>query len=200
MIPINHRLDAPAIYIFASDDAWDHERITAEKSLVEAWAARRALEAANAEAAARGEEPAPLPELERVAWESWRDHPVARYQSGASRFDRATIAGYIKSGAKPTTVTLRHMSLSQWSELQALFESEATGPGGETIGRTRTLIYSLRHGVEEFAELKIKAGARGLTDADLDALRRAIGDANWLALAYACMTLQNVLTPDESFR
>ena len=200
MIPLNHRIDAIPIYIFERDDAWDHDRIAAERKLIEAWHARRMIEAANVEALAKGEQQAPVPELEPSTWERWRDHPVARYHSGESRFDQSTIAGYLKPGAKPTIVKLRSMNLPQWGELQALVEAEVRGPDGDIVGRTRTLVFAMRHGIDEFAELKLKAGSRGLTDAELETIRRGIGDQQWIPLAYACMSLQNALTPDESFR
>lgn len=158
-IPINHRIDAPALFILPHDDAWDTARIEAESP---------------------GE-----------------DHPITRYRRGVSRYDLETVRAYLRPGSTPTIFALRRMTPARWLELQTQMESES----GD-VGRTRTLALALRHGLDACKlgdDIEIKAGHNGLTDAEVDTLRRLVGDASWISIGYACLFVQNSITPTEAF-
>lgn len=134
--PPTHRLDAPGVFIFPHDDAWDSARIDAEldelAELVLAQARRSAVEAAarqvgvepedlDAELRAKAEASVMLSADEQDAARS--THPVLRYHRGESRFQLdapdqgprgpACAAGYLRSGADATRFDLRRVG---WRE------------------------------------------------------------------------------------
>lgn len=209
-IPYNHRFTHTPIFIFAGDDAWDSVRIEAEQTKIAERQAALALEQVDASTPV----PPPLP------WQSWSEHPVSRYREGLSRFDIETVRDYLLPDKSPTLVKLRRMTHPQWVELQTMFESERTirepvvddagqqitrldgSPiiaASSVVGRLKTLMFALRMVVVECGDLGVKAGARGLTDEQCDALRDQLGNDQFLALAYACLAATRALTPDESF-
>lgn len=176
--PPTHRVDAPAVFIFPSDGAWDHERIDAE--VAELVAAKLAeVKAAAVETAAReaGVEVDALPPEQREAVEAScvltvdeeREarlrHPVGRYHAGETRYDLsasdhgprgpvASVLDYLKPDAEPHRFHLRRLTFRQRAELEAARFAEATRGGGDPIGRW---LKAVRHGVT-----KIEEGSRVL--------------------------------------
>lgn len=166
--PPTHRVDAPAVYIPATDPAWDMPRILAE--LDELVAMKRdevRREAVEAAARERGAEPDALPDDARreveasvVLAENEREearnrHPFQRYQRGETRFDLtaadhgprgpvASVLDYLKPGEVPTMIHLRRLTFRQRAE----FEVDAR-VGNSPVARW---IEVIRCGVIKIAE------------------------------------------------
>lgn len=127
-----HAVDAPGVFIFAHDAAWDIDRITAEQAdlvgvaLEEARAAavdRHARERGVAVVELTEEELADVTEAvelsddERQAAED--RHPWNRYRAGVGRYDldaedqgphgRVTPRAYLREGVEPTFFYLRRV-------------------------------------------------------------------------------------------
>ena len=117
--PATHRIDAPIIYIHPLDDAWDRERIEAE---------RETLRGALATALESSTDP-----KRRAAIACDMRHPVDVYYSGATRYDLdaplklwtsatekpqpVTARGYLRGPA--TEFTLRRLDSARWSVFSA---------------------------------------------------------------------------------
>ena len=170
-----HRLTHSPTFIFASDDAWDSDKIEADRKRITS------------------------PEGD-PQWLTWDAHPVARYRAGRSRYDVETVRPWLLADKAPTLVRLRRMTFEQWQTWQGLLEG--VRPSGQ--GVNRHLVFAMRHGLER-VELAPdhtieSVGGLGLSDDQLEALRREVGDAQFQELAIACAHMQQALTADEAFR
>lgn len=213
-----HRVDAPAVFIFGHDDAWNRERIAAELGeLVEM--KRKAVQAAAVETMARGAglEPDELTAEQRETAEgsvvltvdeetdARERHPVARYLAGETRFDVAapdvgprgpvaSVRDYLLPDGKPSEFVLRRMNYAQ----RIAIEIER-----DLIRRCALLV---RAGVKEIREGGVvrwaaKSDEDVLPDEWLDVLTEAAGSAsNLITLAGACKRYSAPLTEAEGKR
>jgi hypothetical protein len=135
-----HRIDVPGQYVFPWDDAWDVERIRAERDLLAEQALAKlkteAVEKMRAELGrdltneerATAEESCALTEDERRQAEE--QHPVPRYTSGEARYDPAAMDqgphgparawDYFREGTDATVFTLRRVGYQTRMRLEAL--------------------------------------------------------------------------------
>lgn len=161
------------VYVSASDDAWDHERINREHRLI------------------RGEEkPA---EGEVIPWQSEDDHPVKRYVSGSARFDLATVRDYFKPDTKPVEFKLRRVGFPYpWTSIQDYIER-----GKLVDARVQAIAHTLASidGVD--FDFKRKKPSDPLDDDGLERLRDLIGDREFTMLGFACINANAALTSAE---
>lgn len=104
--PPQHRIDAPILFVHATDTAWDEERIQREQQ------------------AMRSADPP----------QEASSHPVARYLGGFTRYDldaAATVLGqvvtvrdYLDDAKQPTIWKLRRLSADEWYDVHPLFERD----------------------------------------------------------------------------
>lgn len=83
-LPPAHRVNHAPVLIPSADDAWDNEKIEADKAAI-----------------LRGERP---------EWPTAADHPTSRYWNGESRYDEATISDWLKPGSEPARIVLRRIA------------------------------------------------------------------------------------------
>jgi hypothetical protein len=213
-----HRADAPGVFIFGSDDAWDHPRIEAEADeLVEMKLAAVRREAVEAAARERGVSPDDLPadvraEVEAgvVLTEAERAdvlarHPVARFLRGESRFDLAapdqgprgpvaSVREYLKPDAQPTEFVLRRIGHARRLEIDLERDT-----GRRFVRLVRAGVAAIRCGGAVLWEAKERGDS--LPDEWLDALVDADGFSGQLIyLAGACKAYSAPLTDAEGKR
>lgn len=167
-LPPPHRIDHTPILIFANDDAWDHERI--DKELV-------AIDAGDS------------------AWDSKGDHPWSRYLGGFTRADLQPVREYLQAGRDPVQVTLRRLSLRDWTHNRALAATSL--PAAE--------LHAIRHGVLRVDGADLELGRGGsedgpLTDDDLEALRSLVGEENFWTAGKFCRFISKELLDFEKKR
>jgi hypothetical protein len=144
--PPQYRADASGFLVHESDDAWDRERIAAE---------REKMLAAGLET---------------------KHHPVARYLGGWTRYDldadatlfdqSVRVREYLDESKKPTIWKLRRLGREEWYEVQALFEgSRARGEPRPIRCNARCCELGLA-GVENGPTLELTGGRP--TRGDLD--------------------------------
>lgn len=202
--PPTHRVDAPGVFIFATDTAWDSERIGAElEALIAAKLEQIKRDAVEAAARGAGVDVADLSPEQRAAAEAScvlteaeqadarARHPVMRYHAGATRYQPsapdvgprgpACAADYLRPGVDATEFVLRRINYAR----RAAVELE------------RDLIHRLASYVRAGVSA-IRCGGAVLWEARdpaetlppdwLDALADADGGAavNLIALAAAC--------------
>jgi hypothetical protein len=107
-------------------------------------------------------------------WKTLEEHPITRYWSGESRGDLSTVVEYLRKGACYTLFRLRRLPLRAWAQVQQLRER------GESVESRYTLV---RLGVVavENADLEITPGK--LSDEQIDAIRRVLGDSEFMMLS-----------------
>lgn len=93
--PPQYRSDAPIIYVHERDDAWDEARVQAEQ----------------AEMRKNDQDP--------------KQHPVARYLGGFTRYDLDPVREYLDESKRPTFWHLRRLELHEWYEVQPEWEHKA---------------------------------------------------------------------------
>lgn len=174
-LPINHRVDAPIIYVSVSDDAWDFERIAREKDMI----------------AGKLEPESDEP----VAWASDDDHPFTRYVSGRSRFDLSTVRDYLLPDAAPVQWHFRRLRLSRWAEVAELLEQGKMYRAKlQAIGLALVKVEGLDVVFER------RKPTQPLGEDDLDKLRRLLGDAEFHLLGLAAIAAQRELDEAEKKR
>lgn len=213
-----HRADAPGVFIFSADDAWDHPRIAAEADeLVAMKLAAVQREAVEAAARERGVSPDDLPADVRAEVEAGvvlteaekadalARHPVARYLRGESRFDLAapdqgprgpvaSVCEYLKPDAQPTEFVLRRMGHARRMAIE--LERDL---GRRFVRLVRAGVAAIRCGASALWEAK--GHEDELPDAWLDALTDADGSASALIiLAGACKRYSAPLSDAEGKR
>ena len=201
-LPPTHRLDHTPIVIFPSDGAWDNAKIEADQRAIEA-RVRRDERVADLRGRAALDEAqrAELAALEAgtgepCPWPSLADHPVARYHSGESRYDKRTIEPWLKPTERPAMITLRRLT---WAEFRAW------GHLRHDLGNTAEAdAYAIRHGMLRASDLdglpwalERQHDAPPLTDAQLEQLRDRIGDGLMRLLAGAVYLVSRAPTPLE---
>jgi hypothetical protein len=199
--PPQHRVDAPGVYIVEADEAWDREKIDADKAMVkerlEVWA--RQVEEARKE---KLPEPPKPPTME--------DHPITRYQSGETRYDlnaplqwdgeEVPVTRYL-NGVPPTRFHLRRLPIDVYARCEE-FVLQASGKRqkGEEVDATPLWLDCVRHGIshvdgEDFG-FELRSGK--VTDAALQTLID-MGAGTWLIreLGLAVWRFAQPLTPQE---
>lgn len=144
--PPQHRVDAPILYVHPSDEAWQRERIEAEQTAMKA----------------RGEDP--------------KQHPVARYQGGWTRYDldaMSTVAGeartprdYLDESKQPTMWKLRRLDVAQWYEVHPLWDKAARASEKAFVAFLRAALVGIEK-VENGPTLELTAGRLTATDLQL---------------------------------
>lgn len=212
-----HRADAPGVFIFSTDDAWDHPRIEAEadelvsmklaavrREAVEAAARERGVSTDDLHADVRAEVEAGVMLTEQEKADALARHPVARYLRGESRFDLAapdvgprgpvaSVREYLKPDAQPTEFVLRRIGHARRLEIEL----------ERDLGRR--FVRLVRAGVAAIRGASVLWEAKGpdehLPDAWLDALTDAEGSASPLiVLAGACNRYSAPLSEAEGKR
>jgi hypothetical protein len=123
-LPPIHRVDHTPCLILAEDSAWDEERIRREQDEIEA-ARKDPVKAASCE------------------WPTIEDHPIYRYNSGASRFDLRTVEQYLKPDSDPVRITLRRLDDDgPWQQVLHLQEQD------RHVAARR---FAMRHGLVEIS-------------------------------------------------
>lgn len=210
-----HRADAPGVFIFANDDAWDLPRIKAEgDELVAMKLAAVKREAVEAAARERGVSPDDLPADVRAEVEALvvltedekadalARHPVARWIRGESRFDLlapdqgprgpvASVRDYFKPDARPTEFVLRRIGHARRLEIE--LERDL---GRRFVRFVRAGVAAIRCGAE--VSWAAKNADDHLPDEWLDALTDAEGSsAPLIILAGACNRYSEPLSEAE---
>lgn len=212
-----HRVDAPGVFIFSDDDAWDLPRIEAEgdemvamklaavkREAVEAAARERGVSSDDlpADVRAEVEDVVVLTEAEKA--DALARHPVARYLRGETRFDLlapdqgprgpvASVRDYFKPDARPTEFVLRRIGHARRMEIEL----------ERDLGRRFVLL--VRAGVAAVRGAEVSWSAKDATDhlpdAWLDALTDTAGSASPLIiLAGACNRFSAPLSEAEGKR
>lgn len=162
------------IYVSPSDSAWDTTRISREFRLISG-----------------DEEPA---EGEVVPWADRADHPVYRYQSGASRFDFDTVREYMLPGEVPTQFWLRRTSLKQWQAIIA--ELQTSNYDALCLAIACCFVKVIGADVD-FVRRDPK---QPLSDENVDLLRELLCNAEFALLGHACMAAAAGLSAPEKKR
>jgi hypothetical protein len=200
-IPVNHSLDKPMVYVPATDDAWDHPKIDDDLAKIAAKVAAAKAAAERSAAIASGdwvgdEDEADEPEADAsVPWESESEHPVRIYASGDSRFDLATVSGYLLQGRRPARFYMKRIGLRTWTEVVDLVSQNRTGEG---------LMLALRHGLDRidiegldgFKLQRIKA-SNTISEESLNDLRHLIGEHEFVMACWAAYNANRGLQPAE---
>lgn len=212
--PPTHRIDAPGVYIFPNDDAWDSERIDAELEELAELALLQAKRAA-VEVAARqvGVEPDDLTDDVRAKAEAValtdgeRDaarstHAVLRYHRGESRFQLdapdqgprgpACAADYLRSGADATRFELRRVGFRDRARIELETDPIARWTRWVQAGVARIT-------TGDRVEWAASGPADMLPEAWVEALADSAGSAaiNLISLAGACSRYSQPITPAE---
>ena len=209
-----HRIDVPGLFVFTWDDAWDKERIAAEREELAAMAHARMCSEARATMAAqlgRDLTPEELVEADEscVLTEDERDeamdrHPVSRFLAGDTRFDpRAVDQGprgqacafdYLREGATPTVFTLRRVGYQARMRIEALGMRDAAAShaawckaGVESIACGSDVLWQATPGERELPESWMET----IAETDGGALFSII------ALAAACKAYSRPLDDSE---
>lgn len=172
-LPLIHRVDHTPVVVLEDDNAWDKARIDSEFAQIDK---------------ARTD-----PELAATCqWPKLEDHPVYRYRIGASRFDLATVAGYLKPDVEPTRFTLRRLDDEvEWPRVEHLQEM------GRGVDARR---YALSRGLVEVDGLDIPfpiAAGEPLDAAQLKKLRSRISDTGVGLLGAAVINVSRELFDAE---
>ena len=107
----------------------------------------------------------------RAAADDDPDHPLARYWSGATRYDLATVADHLDEGTgKAVRFRLRRVSRAEWTQLK---EMQRLAPHHARIEAIKLGLVRIEGGPWDELDLEGPRTKDGrLTDADLDALDR----------------------------
>lgn len=212
-----HRADAPGIFIFAKDDAWDVARIEAEAAeLVEMYRAKVLGQALTTAAQVRGVAVEDLPADVRIEVEASvaltdaeveaarNRHPVARYIRGESRFDLAapdqgprgpvgSVAEYLRPGAEPTEFVLRRFGHIRRMEIELERSLE------HRFARlVRAGVAAIRCGAT--VHWQASGPDDQLPDEWMDAIADMPGEHPMIVLAGACKRYSDPLTDAEGKR
>jgi len=176
-LPLTHRINHIPVYVPEADPAWDHDRVLKELRWIDG-----------------SEEP---PEGVVCPWQEKEDHPVIRYQTGASRYDLSTVSEYLDMSKKPTKFVLKRLSMKQFEESNALQERCPPGLYGQAEPRR----YRVKHGlasVEGMEEVwNEKPTVLGYSDLQIESLRELIGDYEYMYLGHAIYLAAHPLSPLE---
>ena len=201
-LPPTHRLDHTPIVIFPSDGAWDNARIEADQRAIAARVRRdERLAELRGRASLDDEQRAELAALEAgtdepCPWPSLADHPVSRYHSGESRYDKRTIEPWLKPNERPAMIVLRRLTWAEYRHFWHLRTDIGNTPEADA--------YAVRHGLQRVSDLDglpwatdRQPDAPPLTDAQLEQLRDRIGDSLVRLLAGAVYLVSRAPTPLE---
>jgi hypothetical protein len=199
-LPPTHRLDHPPIVIFPQDSAWNNAKIEADtRAIDDRVRVDERLAELRGRASLDDEQRAELAALEATEpcpWPSRADHPVARYHSGESRYDKKTIEPWLQPTSRPAMIILRRLS---WAEYRAFWHIRS-----DLDNVPEANAYAIRHGVVRAVDLDGLAWAAErrddsppLTDTQLEQLRDRLGDGLIGLLAGAVYLVSRAPTPAE---
>lgn len=185
-LPIRHRLDHKMVYISMLDGAWKNDIVDAELKAIDDKIER-------ARAIAAGEDvPEESPDAEVIPWETREDHPITRYRNGSSRYDLRTVEEYLIEGVTPIEFELRRMTLTQWTDVNHLFERGRIFEAGNM---------AIRHSLVTIRGVLFKFNRRKTTDSisdeDLNDLREMIQENEFRSLGFACINANSPPSVDE---
>jgi hypothetical protein len=160
-LPPVHRVDHPPILIASVDLAWDNDKIDAD---------HKAIQAGTAE------------------WPTLADHPVARYATGVSRYDAATIKPWLRPGEEPARFALRRLNMAEHNEVQRLLSTDQW---------PRARSYALKHGLADITGVPgLEGMSHPLTEAQIEKMRGTVGDAVMLEVSQAIILVSRVELDD----
>jgi hypothetical protein len=174
-LPPIHRVDHTPVVILPNDSAWDHDRVKREKAAIMA-----AIDSGD---------------TSTVAWPSLEDHPVEKYNTGASRFDLNTVLAYLLPDETPARFTLQRLDLPEWIKIEHFHDT----------GRLADArLFALRFGLAEVDGLDgvkiVIDDAEPLDMATVGRLRSRIGDAGIGTLGAAVINVSRELLDAEKKR
>lgn len=213
-----HRIDAPGVYIYPQDGAWDQQRLAAEDdAMVEISLAEKKRETLEDAARQAGKGPDDLSAEEREAAVKGVEldgderraclarHPVSRYFAGETRFDlqaidqgpggQVRITDYIKPGETPTMFHLRRVGYQTRARLDPSIVSE---PIARLVGWVRAGVERITCGATVLWETSEKEPS--VPDVWLERICGADAYGNLLRLAGACAKYSRPLDEVEGKR
>ena len=172
-LPPIHRIDHTPCLILADDTAWDQERIKREFAEIDAAAGDPVKAAA-------------------CQWAAPEDHPIYRYNSGASRFDLRTVEQYLIPGEEPVRITLRRLDDNgPWQQVLHLQEM------GKHVASVR---YAMRAGIVEITGADVKIAGTTLDDAEVARVRSIVSDVGLRVIGGAVINVSREIFDAEKKR
>jgi hypothetical protein len=168
-ISIRHNIDAPMVFVYRFDEAWDMDRI-------------------NAELAACGTEGSP--------WQSTEDHPWERYTSGRARCDIGTVREYLRADKPATEFVLRRVKLPDWHSIHSLADSGKLHEAA-ALAIAYGLDTVKGDGAEVLAKLGRKKQEHPIDDEHVNNLRHMVGKHVWLSLGFSIISCNSAMTEEE---
>lgn len=184
--PIVHRVDHVPVFVLLRDSAWDNDRITREERQIE-----HAIKFA--------EDGDPAEPLADVQWTDPKDHPIARYHGGVSRYDLRTVEAYLLPNERPTKFVLRRLC---WADLRHVRTLIAAGSKPDAFH------FALRAGLHRVTDCpglpewpgRDVDDAPFLTERQADKLRSIIGDVAADEIGAAVYMVSREITDAEGKR